>query len=93
LKLSGKRALTYGFSQRALGFLHSFGTGILPLALASPFPEANSFYRDHVIEWAKDLGRAIDYVETRSDLDHEKLAYYGFSWGGTLAPIMRPMRK
>jgi eukaryotic-like serine/threonine-protein kinase len=56
--------------------------------LASPFPETTSFYRDHVIQWAKDLGRTIDYVETRSDLDREHLAYYGFSWGAALGPIM-----
>jgi cephalosporin-C deacetylase-like acetyl esterase len=56
--------------------------------LASPYPEASSFYRDHVIEWAKDLGRAIDYVDSRSELDREKVAYYGFSWGAALGPIM-----
>ena len=56
--------------------------------LASPFPEANRLYRDHVIDWAKDLGRAIDYIESRSDLDHEKLAYYGFSWGAAMGPVM-----
>jgi pimeloyl-ACP methyl ester carboxylesterase len=38
-------------------------------------------YRDHVIQWARDLSRAIDYVETRDDLDRERLAYYGLSWG------------
>jgi cephalosporin-C deacetylase-like acetyl esterase/predicted Ser/Thr protein kinase len=54
-------------------------------ALNSPFPVANIFYRDHVIEWAKDLGRAIDYAESRSELDHDKLAYYGFSWGAVMA--------
>jgi len=56
--------------------------------LKSPYPETSSFYRDHVIEWAKDVGRAIDYVESRSDLDHEKVAYYGLSWGGALGSIM-----
>jgi len=54
-------------------------------ALTSPFPVANTFYRDHVIEWAKDLGRAIDYVESRGELDREKIAYYGFSWGAVMA--------
>jgi eukaryotic-like serine/threonine-protein kinase len=56
--------------------------------LNSPFPQRTSFYRDHVIEWAKDLGRTIDYVESRTDINHERIAYYGFSWGGALAPIM-----
>jgi eukaryotic-like serine/threonine-protein kinase len=53
-----------------------------------PGPVANSSYRDHVIDWAKDLGRAVDYIESRSDLDRQKLAYYGFSWGAAIAPIM-----
>jgi dienelactone hydrolase len=45
-------------------------------------------YRDHVLMYAKDMGRTIDYLETRSDIDSGKLAYLGFSWGGTMAPIM-----
>ena len=38
-------------------------------------------YRDVIIEDAKDLRRSIDYFETRPEFDHERLAYYGFSWG------------
>jgi predicted esterase len=45
-------------------------------------------YRDHVVHWAKDLGRTLDYLETRGDIDTDKLAYLGFSWGGMVAPIM-----
>ncbi len=45
-------------------------------------------YRDHVFHWAKDLGRALDYLETRADIDAEKFAYLGISWGGMLAPII-----
>jgi hypothetical protein len=43
--------------------------------------ETTALYRDHVIDWSKDLGRTIDYIETRKDLDHEKLAYYGLDDG------------
>jgi predicted esterase len=49
--------------------------------------ESNA-YRDHVFHWARDLGRTIDYLETRPDLDPDRLGYLGFSWGGMLAPIM-----
>ena len=56
--------------------------------MESPWPVANSLYRDHVIAWAKDLGRAVDYIESRSDLDQQKLVYYGYSWGATMAPII-----
>jgi predicted esterase len=38
--------------------------------------------------WAKDLGRTIDYVETRADLDPSRIALYGYSWGANLAPLL-----
>ena len=38
--------------------------------------------------WAKDLSRSIDYLETRDDIDTERLAYYGLSWGGAMGAIM-----
>lgn len=48
-------------------------------------------YREHVIQWYKDLARSIDYLETRPDIDTAKIAYFGFSWGGELGPIMTVM--
>ena len=44
-------------------------------------------YRDHVVAWAKELRRSIDYLETRDDIDGSKLAYYGLSWGASLVQI------
>ena len=38
--------------------------------------------------WTHDLSRTVDYLETRDDIDHERLAYWGVSWGGRMAPIM-----
>jgi formylglycine-generating enzyme required for sulfatase activity/dienelactone hydrolase len=43
--------------------------------------------RDHTILWSKDLGRTLDYLETRRDIDVTKLAYEGFSMGAHRAPI------
>ncbi|HVR28153.1 MAG TPA: protein kinase [Thermoanaerobaculia bacterium] len=40
-----------------------------------------SQWRDLVVQWSKDLGRTIDYLESRSDFNRDKLAYYGFSMG------------
>jgi formylglycine-generating enzyme required for sulfatase activity/dienelactone hydrolase len=40
------------------------------------------FRRDHEIAWAKDLGRSLDYLETRQDIDSTKVAYFGDSAGG-----------
>jgi serine/threonine protein kinase/dienelactone hydrolase len=45
-------------------------------------------YRDWTIKMAKDLGRCIDYLETRSDIDNNKIGYCGLSWGALLGPIM-----
>jgi pimeloyl-ACP methyl ester carboxylesterase len=33
------------------------------------------------VERAKEVGRALDYLETRSDIDHQKLGYLGVSMG------------
>jgi eukaryotic-like serine/threonine-protein kinase len=45
--------------------------------------------RDTVIQWSKDLGRTIDYLNSRKDFDKDRIAYYGFSTGGSSAiPIV-----
>ena len=56
--------------------------------LKSDTPNTSSFYRDHVIQWSKDLGRTMDYLQTRGDLDHEKIGYYGLSWGALLGGLL-----
>ena len=38
--------------------------------------------------WAKDLGRSLDWIATRPDLDAKRVAYYGASWGAFLGPLM-----
>jgi serine/threonine protein kinase/dienelactone hydrolase len=64
--------------------------------MESDVPNMSSAWRDHVIMWVKDVSRAIDYAETRPELDHNKLAYYGYSWGaaeGGLIPAIEPRIK
>jgi serine/threonine protein kinase len=56
--------------------------------LKTDIPNESVSYRDHVLMWAKDVSRSIDYLETRSDLNCGKLAYYGVSWGGALGGII-----
>ena len=51
-------------------------------------PNLTSSYRDHVIQWYKDLARSIDYLETRGDIDAQRLGYVGSSWGATMGPIV-----
>ncbi len=42
--------------------------------------------RDRAIRWSMDLGRTVDYMETRPDLDTRKLGFYGVSWGANEGP-------
>ncbi len=57
-------------------------------SLRSDYAEETNAYKDHVIMWAKDLRRSIDYLATRADIDSARLAYYGVSWGGYLGGLM-----
>jgi cephalosporin-C deacetylase-like acetyl esterase len=45
-------------------------------------------WRDRVIQWSKDLGRTIDYVQTRPDMNHEEIAFYGLSLGAQMGAIL-----
>ena len=44
--------------------------------------------RDLFIKWVQDFQRIVDYLETREDIDHNKLSYYGFSMGGFVSPLI-----
>lgn len=56
--------------------------------LKSDLPNQSIFYKDHQIMWRKDVGRTIDYLETRSDIQIDKLGYLGWSWGGYMGGII-----
>jgi eukaryotic-like serine/threonine-protein kinase len=43
--------------------------------------------RDIRIMWSKDIGRSIDYLETRSDIDRARIGFFGFSLGAVEGPI------
>jgi hypothetical protein len=45
-----------------------------------------NLWREMAVQWAKDLGRTLDYLEARRDIDREKLAYYGLSMGAAEGP-------
>jgi dienelactone hydrolase len=58
--------------------------------------EGSNAERDLRIAWSRDLGRAIDYLETRSDIDPARLAFYGMSTGadaGVLLTALEPRLK
>ena len=45
-------------------------------------------YTELLIKLVKDFSRTIDYLETRADIDTNKLGFYGHSWGGRLGAII-----
>ena len=47
--------------------------------------------RELRVAWSRDLGRAIDYLETRSDIDRTRLAFYGVSDGADAGVILTAM--
>ena len=56
-------------------------------------PEAQSgpnVERDTTIQWSKDLGRALDYLETRSDVFADRVGYYGLSMGAYAGLLIAP---
>ena len=64
--------------------------------MESDVANPSSTWRDHVIMWAKDASRAIDYAETRPELEHGKIAFFGYSWGaemGAIIPAVEPRIK
>lgn len=44
--------------------------------------------RNLAIEQVREFRRAIDYLETRQDIQSDKLGYAGFSWGGRVGAIV-----
>ena len=50
--------------------------------LKDDYPNTTTVWRDHMIMWAKDVGRSVDYLESRPDIAKDKIGYIGLSWGG-----------
>ncbi len=57
------------------------------------FPNETNLWKAHVIMWAKDLSRSIDYLQTREDIDAGNIAYFGLSWGGAMGAIIPAVEK
>ncbi len=68
--------------------LHPIYKNTYERRLPKPPPWPSRAYRDLAIQQVQDVSRSVDYLETRPDIDKEKLAYYGFSWGGWIGPIV-----
>ena len=44
--------------------------------------------REMVVSWSKDLGRSIDYLESRPDIDRARIGYLGVSQGSAYGVIL-----
>ena len=75
-------------SGRAVAFPVYKGTYERGTELSSDIQDESNSYREHVIQWSKDLGRSIDYLETRDEISTTPLGYFGISWGSAMAPVM-----
>jgi eukaryotic-like serine/threonine-protein kinase len=48
-----------------------------------------ALYRVYMTQWVQDLSRSLDYVQQkRKDIDIDRVAYVGVSWGAAIGPIM-----
>jgi len=98
----GSGAIEYRENPAADSFLFSFlitsghavlfpvykGTYERGTELKSDIQDETNMYREHVIQWSQDLGRSLDYLQTRSDMVMDQLGYVGLSWGSAVAPVM-----
>lgn len=50
-----------------------------------PAEEKERGYRDHILNWHSDLGRTLDYLESREDIDNNSFAFLGASYGASTA--------
>jgi len=53
------------------------------------FPTAGTQrYVEYEIQLVHEVQRTLDYLETRDDINSDKIAFWGFSWGARLGPII-----
>jgi class 3 adenylate cyclase/poly(3-hydroxybutyrate) depolymerase len=52
----------------------------------NPRFSSQAVFREHVIQWTKELRQSVDYLSTRADIDASKIGYLGLSFGATFAP-------
>ena len=49
--------------------------------------------RDTIVAWSRDFGRAIDYLETRPDIDASRVGFLGVSMGSAYGVILTSLEK
>jgi serine/threonine protein kinase len=64
------------------------GTFERMLAPHKPWGRMSHKLAEYRIQLTNDLSRVIDYLETRKDIAHDQIAYYGLSWGGAMGLLI-----
>ena len=67
--------------------------GIYERQVSAPVLPGPTLTREMTVDWSKDLGRAIDYLETRSDIDAAHIGYLGVSQGAAYGVILAALEE
>jgi hypothetical protein len=57
------------------------------------YAEGSNVWRDLTIQRTKDFFRSVDYLESRTDIDHDQLGFCGVSSGASAAPRLLALEK
>ena len=97
---SSENLVRYYEFERFLSFILTNGRAVMYPVYKGTFERGNGIpiipawdtqtyeYVDYLTKLVKDFKRSLDYLETREDVDINKLAYYGYSWGGNMGAII-----
>jgi tRNA A-37 threonylcarbamoyl transferase component Bud32 len=77
-----------GESGRAVMFPILRGLFERPSEMRNVSPNGSVAYRDAMVQWVKDVRRSIDYLESRKDIDAQRIGFFGASWGGMLGGLV-----
>jgi cephalosporin-C deacetylase-like acetyl esterase len=47
-----------------------------------------ALWREYAVGYQQDVTRTLDYLETRADVDHNRVGYMGLSRGASLSPLV-----
>jgi serine/threonine protein kinase/formylglycine-generating enzyme required for sulfatase activity/dienelactone hydrolase len=94
----GNRSLTDSIEMFAASFIKS-GRAVFAVVLKGyvgrPFPSGYTLpenstveFRKQMVNWMTDLRRGVDYLETRDDLDKNKIGFLGISNGANVGLVL-----
>ena len=76
------------FTNSGRAFVIPIVKGTFERKVGRPVREDREYLRDLFIRRIRDFARTVDYLETREDIDRERLAYQGLSWGANVGPLI-----